>query len=145
MDNFKIVIDGKEHSCTRCDKVYVELDSSVERSDIDCAELNNLIESFSIPREPVSCTIHIKKKSPNYKRIRKFSRSYLRSVTKMRTDEELIADRNIRVVAQALIDIIHIFCHIHGCENDYIRELGRELNDKYGLELEEITNSGNGI
>lgn len=63
----------------------------------------------------------------------------------MRTDEELIADRNIRVVAQALIDIIHIFCHIHGCENDYIRELGRELNDKYGLELEEIVNSGNSV
>ena len=63
----------------------------------------------------------------------------------MRTDEELIADRNIRIVAQALIDIIHIFCHVNGCENAYIRELGRELNDKYGLELEEITNSGNSI
>lgn len=63
----------------------------------------------------------------------------------MRTDEELIADHNIRIVAQSLIDIIHIFCHVHGCENDYIRELGRELNDKYGLELEEITNSGNSI
>lgn len=28
----------------------------------------------------------------------------------MHSDEELIADRNILVVAQALIDIIHIFC-----------------------------------
>lgn len=72
MDDFKIIIDGKEHSCTRCDKVYVELDSSVERSDIDYAELNNLIESFSIPRETISCTMHIKKKSPNYKKIHKF-------------------------------------------------------------------------
>lgn len=63
----------------------------------------------------------------------------------MRSDEELIADRNIRVVAQTLIDIIHIFCHVNGCENAYIRELGREMNDKYSLELEEIVNSGNGV
>lgn len=63
----------------------------------------------------------------------------------MHSDEELIADRNTRIVAQALIDIIHIFCHVHGCENDYIRELGRNLNNKYGLELEEIANSGNGV
>lgn len=63
----------------------------------------------------------------------------------MHSDEELIADRNIRIVAQALTDIINIFCHIHGCENDYIRGLGRDLNNKYGLELEEIANSGNGV
>ena len=63
----------------------------------------------------------------------------------MHSDEELIADRNIQVVAQTLIDIIHIFCHVHGCENAYIRELGRDLNNKYGLELEEIVNSGNGV
>lgn len=63
----------------------------------------------------------------------------------MRSDEELIADRNIRIVAQALTDIIHIFCHVHGAENDYIRELGRDLNNKYGLELEEIANSGNSV
>jgi len=63
----------------------------------------------------------------------------------MHSDEELIADRNIRIVAQALTDIIHILCHVHGCENDYIRELGRDLNNKYGLELEEIANSGNRV
>ena len=72
MDDFKIVIDGKEYSCTKCDKVYVELDSSATRSDVDCTELKNLIESFNITREPISCTMHIKKKSPNYKRTRKF-------------------------------------------------------------------------
>lgn len=48
----------------------------------------------------------------------------------------------MKVVAQALLDTIHIFCHIHGAENDYIRELGRDLNNKYSLELEEIVNSG---
>lgn len=63
----------------------------------------------------------------------------------MHSDEELIVDHNIRIVARALTDIIHIFCNVHGCENDYIREFGRDLNNKYGLELEEIANSGNGI
>lgn len=32
MDDFSIVIDGKEYSCTKCDKVYVELDDSAVRS-----------------------------------------------------------------------------------------------------------------
>lgn len=78
MDDFSIVIDGKEYSCTKCDKVYVELDSSTTRSDIDCAELQCLCESYNIPKEPISCTIHIKKKSPNYKRIRKFFKKLLK-------------------------------------------------------------------
>ena len=72
MNDFNIVIDGKEYSCTKCDKVYVELDNSATKSDADCTELKNLIESFNITREQISCTMHIKKKSPNYKRMRKF-------------------------------------------------------------------------
>lgn len=40
----------------------------------------------------------------------------------MRSDEELIADRNIRIVAQALIDTINVLCNVYGCENSYIRE-----------------------
>jgi len=72
MDDFNIVIDGKEYSCTKCDKV------SVERNDIDYEELNNLVESLSIPREPISCTMCIKKKSHNYKRIRKFFKKLLK-------------------------------------------------------------------
>ena len=71
MDDFKIVIDGKEHSCTKCDKVYVELDNSATRRDIGCTEIKQLIESFNIPREPISCTIRIKKKSQNYKFFKK--------------------------------------------------------------------------
>lgn len=78
MDDFKIVINDKECSCTKCDKVYIELDSSTERSDTDYAELNSLIESFNITKEPISCTMHIKKKSPNYKRIRKFFKKILK-------------------------------------------------------------------
>lgn len=72
MDDFNIVIDSKEYSCAKCDKVYVELDSSAERDDFDYTELKKLIESFNIPKEPISCTMRIKKKSPNYKRMRKF-------------------------------------------------------------------------
>lgn len=78
MEDFKIVFDGEARSCTKCDKVYVELDRSIEINDIDCKELNGLIESFSIPIEPISCTIHIKKKSPNYKRMRKFFKKLLK-------------------------------------------------------------------
>jgi hypothetical protein len=48
MDDFKIVIDGKGYSYTKCDKVYVEFDSSAARSDVDCTELKNLIESWVI-------------------------------------------------------------------------------------------------
>jgi hypothetical protein len=72
MDDFKIVIDGKECSCAKSDKVYLELDNSTARSDVDCTELKHLIESCNTPREPISCTMHIKKKRPNYKRMRKF-------------------------------------------------------------------------
>lgn len=78
MDDFKIVIDSKEYSCTKCDKVYAEFDSSVERSDVDCAEIKHLVESFNIPREPISGTIYIKKKSSNYKRMHKFFKKLLK-------------------------------------------------------------------
>ena len=71
MDDFNIVIDGKEYSCTKLDKVYVDLDNSDTRSDINCTEIKQLIESFNIPREPISCTIRIKKKSQNYKFFKK--------------------------------------------------------------------------
>jgi len=63
----------------------------------------------------------------------------------MHSDEELIADRNIRIVAQALIDTIKIFEKVSGCEISYMRELGRTILDKYGEELSEIVNSGNGV
>lgn len=78
MDDFNIVIDNKEYPCVKCDKVYVELDNSVERSDVDCAELKKLVESFNIPRDPISCTMCIKKKSPNYKRMCKFFKKLYR-------------------------------------------------------------------
>lgn len=56
----------------------------------------------------------------------------------MYSSEEQIADRNMKIIARALLDAINIFCHIHGSENAYIRELGRDMNNKYSLELEAI-------
>lgn len=82
MGGFNIVIDGKECSYTKCDKVYIELDDSVERSDIDYTELNHLIESLNIPTESISCTMHIRKKDPNYKRMRKFFKNLLKEYIK---------------------------------------------------------------
>lgn len=72
MDDFNVVIDDKECSCTKCDKVYLELNNSTARDDLDYMGLNNLIESINIPIESISCMMRIKKKSPNYKRMRKF-------------------------------------------------------------------------
>jgi len=66
MEDFKTVLNDKESSCVKCDKVYIEFDSA-SRSDVDCTELKNLIDSFNIPREPISGTIHIKRNSSNYK------------------------------------------------------------------------------
>lgn len=62
----------------KCDKVYIELDDSVERRDIDYIELNRLIESLNIPTEPISCAIRVEKNSPNYKRMCKFFKKLLR-------------------------------------------------------------------
>ena len=63
----------------------------------------------------------------------------------MHSDEELIADRNIRIIAQALIDTINVLCNVYGCENSYIRELCKDLINKHGEDLEDIVNSGNGV
>jgi hypothetical protein len=78
MGDFKIVIDSKEYPCAKCDKVYVELDNSIEMDNIDYTGLENFIESFNIPREPISCTMHIKKKNHNYKRMCKFFKKLIK-------------------------------------------------------------------
>ena len=61
----------------------------------------------------------------------------------MRTDEELIAEHNIQIVASALLDVMNVFCKIEGCENRYIRDLGDELSNKYGEQLQDIVDNGN--
>lgn len=61
----------------------------------------------------------------------------------MRTDEELIAERNVQIIASALLEVINIFRKVEGCENRYIRDLGDELLHKYGEELQDIVDNGN--
>ena len=62
--------------------------------------------------------------------------------------EELIADRNIRIVSQALIEMINSLRSVSVCgsfEYSYIRKLAEKVFDKYGEDLQEIVKSGNGI
>lgn len=69
MDDFKLVIEGKEYSCTKCGRVSIELDNTPTRSDIDFAEVLRLCESFRPPKEEsLSCTMSIEKGSPEYER-----------------------------------------------------------------------------
>lgn len=66
----------------------------------------------------------------------------------MHSDEQVIADRNIRIVAQALIETINALRSVSVCgsfEYSYIRKLAENVFDKYGEDLSEIVNSGNGI
>lgn len=63
----------------------------------------------------------------------------------MRTDEELIAERNIQIVASALLEVMSVFCKVEGCENKYIRDIGDELLHKYGEQLEDIAVNGNSV
>ena len=66
----------------------------------------------------------------------------------MHCNEELIADRNIRIVAQALIEMINALRSVSVCgsfEYSYIRKLAETVFDKYGEDLQEIVKSGNGI
>lgn len=61
----------------------------------------------------------------------------------MRTNEELIAEHNIHIVASALLEVMNIFRKVEGCENRYIRDLGDELLHKYGEQLQDIVDNGN--
>ena len=66
----------------------------------------------------------------------------------MHCDEELIVDRNMRIVAQALIETINALRSISVCgsvEYSYIQKLAEKVLDKYGEDLQEIVKSGNGI
>lgn len=63
----------------------------------------------------------------------------------MRTDEELIAERNVQIIASALLEVMSVFCKVEGCENKYIRDLGDKLLHKYGEQLKDIVDNGNSV
>jgi len=54
----------------------------------------------------------------------------------MRSDEELIAERNMQIIAQALIDIMIKILDLNG---------GSKLLDQYYEQLNEIVINGNSI
>ena len=63
----------------------------------------------------------------------------------MRTDEELITEHNVQIIASALLEVMDTFRKIEGCENRYIRDLGDMLLHKYGEQLKDIVDNGNRI
>lgn len=63
----------------------------------------------------------------------------------MRTDEELISEHNVKIIASALLEVMSVFCKVEGCENRYTRDLGDELLHKYGKQLKDIVDNGNSI
>ena len=64
------------------DKIYVELNDATERSDLSYTEIQKMIESWNIPRVPISLAMRIEKKSYNYKRMRKFFNKLFNEISK---------------------------------------------------------------
>lgn len=70
-DDVKIIFNGKEVKDLRNEKVYVELDNSVERTPVDITEIQKL--SQNLPnRESISGTMHIEKNTENYRNMQEF-------------------------------------------------------------------------
>ena len=63
----------------------------------------------------------------------------------MRTDEELIAEHNVQIIASALLEVMSVFCKVDDCENKYMRDLGDELLHKYCEQLKDIADNGNSL
>ena len=64
MKDVKIIFNGKELKDLRNEKVYVELDNSVERTTVDTTEIQKLSQELPI-RDSISGTMHIKKNTEN--------------------------------------------------------------------------------
>ncbi len=58
----------------------------------------------------------------------------------MRTDEELIAEHNMQIIASALFDTINAICKIEGCDESTKHSL-----TKYCDQLKDIADNGNSI
>ena len=58
----------------------------------------------------------------------------------MRTDEELIAEHNMKIIASALFDTINFICKIEGCDDST-----KCLLTKYCDQLKDIADNGNSI
>ena len=58
----------------------------------------------------------------------------------MRTDEELIAEHNMKIIASALFDTINAICKTEGYDDST-----KCLLTKYLYQLKDIANNGNSI
>lgn len=74
-EDVKIIFNGKELKDLRNEKVYVELDNSVERTAVDITEIQELSQNLSQKspiRDSIYGTIHIKKNTENYRNMQEF-------------------------------------------------------------------------
>ena len=71
-ETVNIIFNGKEVKDLRNEKVYVELDNSVELTKVDLTEIQDLLEIQKLPRKEISGTIHIKKNTENYRNMQEF-------------------------------------------------------------------------
>ena len=58
----------------------------------------------------------------------------------MRTDEELIAEHSMKIIASALFDTINAICKIEGCDDST-----KCFLTKYCDQLKDIAGNGNSI
>lgn len=72
-DDVKIIFNGKALKDFRNEKVYAELDNSVERTPVDITEIQKLLQNLqNLPnRDSISGTMHIEKNTENYRNIQK--------------------------------------------------------------------------
>lgn len=70
-ENKKIIFNGKELKDLRNEKIYVELDNSVERTAADLTEIQKLSQNLPM-NNSISGTIHIKKNTENYRNMQEF-------------------------------------------------------------------------
>ena len=70
-EDVKIIFNGKELKDLRNEKIYVELDNSVELTAVDLTEVQELSQNLPI-RDSISGTMHIKKNTENYRNMQEF-------------------------------------------------------------------------
>lgn len=63
----------------------------------------------------------------------------------MRTDEELIAERNIQIIASVLLDTLDVLNQMKVVQNYDTKDLIKDLLDKYSEQLKDIADNGNNV
>ena len=72
-EDIKIIFNGKEVKDLRNERVFLELEDSTERTEVDLTEIQKLLEIQKLPKgSPISGTIHLKKNTENYRNMQEF-------------------------------------------------------------------------